>query len=227
MPNQLKHVFFDLDHTLWDFEKNSDLAFAEIFLKNNITLDLPLFLKHYSPINFEYWARYRNDQVTKEDLRHGRLEDTFKEIEIAITKQQIALLAEDYIAYLPKNNHLFVDTLLTLDYLQSKYKLHIITNGFSEVQSLKLNNSNINHYFETITTSEEAGVKKPNAKIFELALAKAKAKPNESLMIGDSLEADVLGAESYGIKAIWYNYSNPNNFKGRKIKQLKQLLEIL
>lgn len=161
MPNQLKHVFFDLDHTLWDFEKNSDLAFAEIFLKNNIGIDLPLFLKHYSPINHEYWAKYRNDQVTKEDLRFGRLEDTFKEIEIAITKHQIALLAEDYIAYLPKNNHLFDDTLLTLDYLQSKYKLHIITNGFSEVQSLKLNNSNINHYFETITTSEEAGVKKP------------------------------------------------------------------
>jgi putative hydrolase of the HAD superfamily len=228
MASNLKNIFFDLDHTLWDFERNSTLAFSEIFLKNGIDVDLETFLKSYLPINNFYWEKYRNDLVTKEKLRYGRLEGTFQEMNFKISRAQIELLTEDYILYLSKNNHLFEDAHTVLETLQQKYNLHVITNGFSEVQMLKLKNSKINHYFKTITTSEEAGVKKPHGKIFQLALYKANANAMESLMVGDNLEADILGAEAYGIKAIWYNLNqNKEAFQGKSINQLTQLLDIL
>ena len=227
MFKELKHVFFDLDHTLWDFEKNSALAFSEIFKKNNIELAVETFLENYIPINNFYWSKYRNNQVSKEALRFGRLNDTFQELNFSVSKEIIDALSEDYITYLPKNNFLFADAHSTLNNLQQKYCLHVITNGFSEVQNLKLTNSKINHYFKTITTSEEAGVKKPHPEIFEYALNKASASSQQSLMIGDNLEADILGAENYGIKSILYDNQNVINYSGKKIKNLKQLLEII
>lgn len=227
MVKELKHVFFDLDHTLWDFERNSTIAFSEIFKKNKIELEVEVFLKNYIPINNFYWAKYRNNQVSKEALRFGRLHDTFQELNYSVSKNIIDTLSDDYITYLPKNNFLFADAHSTLNYLQQKYYLHVITNGFSEVQNLKIINSKINHYFKTITTSEEAGVKKPHPEIFEYALKKAKASSQQSLMIGDNLEADILGAENYGIKAILYDDQGVINYSGTKIKNLKQLLEII
>ncbi|MBW2962232.1 YjjG family noncanonical pyrimidine nucleotidase [Mesonia aestuariivivens] len=227
MSKKLKHVFFDLDHTLWDFEKNSALAFAEIFNKNKIEVDLLQFLKSYKPINNLYWSQYRKDEVSKENLRFGRLNDTFKELKINVSDAQINTLADDYISYLPKHNFLFDDVTSTLISLQKKYVLHIITNGFSEVQQLKLNNSNINNYFTTVTTSEEVGVKKPHPEIFKYALHKAQAIASESLMIGDNLETDILGAEASGIQTILYDIDNSIVYSGNKIKKLKQILDLI
>ena len=147
MEKGIKHIFFDLDHTLWDFERNSSLAFQEIFEKHQVPVKIEDFLELYIPINNTYWADYRNDRINKEELRYGRLSDTFKAMNIRVERKQIDLLSEDYIAHLPKNNYLFEDVHSTLNYLQQKYSLHVITNGFSEVQVLKLKNSKIEDYF--------------------------------------------------------------------------------
>jgi len=162
MNKEIKDVFFDLDHTLWDFDRNSGLAFATIFEKNKIDVDLEEFLKVYAPINFQYWKWYREERVTKSQLRYGRFKKTFDALHIKVTDDTIDKLSEDYILHLPDHNYLFDGAIELLEYLKEHYKLHIITNGFEEVQSKKLKNSKIDVYFDTVTTSEAVGVKKPN-----------------------------------------------------------------
>jgi len=220
----VKDIFFDLDHTLWDFDKNSMLAFKRVFKKFKITIEFDAFLKIYEPINVEYWKKYREDKVSKENLRRGRLIDSFNFFDLIYTTEKIDKIADAYIQELPFDNHLFEGALEILDYLILKYKLHIITNGFEEVQHKKLKNSGIDHYFSTVTTSEEVGLKKPNPKVFLTALNKANSFPTQSVMIGDSLEADILGANNIGMQTIFYNYRNESISK--KIKSIDSLLEI-
>lgn len=211
MPNStITDVFFDLDHTLWDFDRNSALAFENVFKKHKIELSLPDFLKEYEPINLIYWKKYREETVTKEQLRRGRLTDTFDIFKMKFPMEIIDVLATTYIEELPVNNHLLLDTVEILEYLVTKYNLHIITNGFQEVQYLKLNNSGIKKYFSTVTTSEEVGLKKPHPVIFEIALKKACVSPQKSIMIGDSLEADIIGAKNAGMNTLFFNYRNEN-----------------
>ena len=207
-PNNISHIFFDLDHTLWDFDKNSALTFEKIFKLNNIEVDLEDFLEIYVPLNFQYWKLFREDKIDKASLRYGRLNDTFKQLNIKVKTSIIYKLSDDYITFLSTFNHLFEGTIEILEYLESKYKLHIITNGFKEVQQGKLNNANIEKYFDTVTNSEMVGVKKPNPKIFNHALNKAGANKENSIMIGDNYEADILGALNFGIDAICFNYHN-------------------
>ena len=220
----VKDIFFDLDHTLWDFDKNSMLAFKRVFKKFKITIEFDAFLKIYEPINVEYWKKYREDKVSKENLRRGRLIDSFIFFDLIYTTEKIDEIADAYIQELPFDNHLFEGALEILDYLILKYKLHIITNGFEEVQHKKLKNSGIDYYFSTVTTSEEVGLKKPNPKVFLTALNKANSLPTQSVMIGDSLEADILGANNIGMQTIFYNYRNESISK--KIKSIDSLLEI-
>ncbi len=222
--NNIEHVFFDLDHTLWDFDRNSALAFETIFKLHQLEIIVEEFLEHYVPVNLRYWERYRKNEVTKEALRYGRLKDSFDSMNFTTTDEIINLLAEDYIRYLPVNNHLLEGTIPLLDYLKPRYKLHIITNGFQEVQHTKMTNSGILEYFATITTSEEAGVKKPDALIFEKALSKSNAKAERSVMIGDNLEADVLGARNFGLQSIYFDYYQRS--EKTDIMQIKTLNEI-
>lgn len=220
----VKDIFFDLDHTLWDFDKNSMLAFKRVFKKFKITIEFDAFLKIYEPINVEYWKKYREDKVSKENLRRGRLIDSFNFFDLIYTTEKIDEIADAYIQELPFDNHLFEGAVEILDYLILKYKLHIITNGFEEVQHKKLKNSGIDRYFSTVTTSEEVGLKKPNPKVFLTALNKANSLPAQSVMIGDSLEADILGANNIGMQTIFYNYRNESISK--KIKSIDSLIEI-
>lgn len=198
-------IFFDLDHTLWDFERNSALTFETIFKKHEIEVNLEAFLKHYVPINLKYWVLFREEKINHVELRYKRLKETFDQIFCHMNDETINLISEEYIRYLPTFNHLFEGTIEVLEYLKPKYNLHIITNGFQEVQYGKLKNSNIEHYFSTVTNSEMAGVKKPNAKIFEFALDLAKTNKESSVMIGDSFEADIEGALNIGLDAVFFN----------------------
>ena len=220
----IKHVFFDLDHTLWDFDKNSALAFQKIFELHNVEVDITDFRNVYEPINLQYWKLYREERIDKASLRYGRLKDAFYGLNYQVSDELIYKLSVDYIEYLGTFNHLFEGTIDLLNYLYPKYQLHIITNGFEEVQLRKMTSSNITPYFKTITNSEMAGVKKPNPIIFDHALKVANAKPNESIMIGDNYEADILGALNVGYDAILFNYNNQNT--ENDIKQVKDLLEI-
>ena len=224
MTNQISDIFFDLDHTLWDFDKNSAMAFAVIFEKHQIAVDLEEFLSHYVPINLKYWDLYRVDKITQAELRYGRIREVFDAISYKIDDDKIEILSAEYVEHLPTNNHLFDGTLELLEYLKPKYKLHIITNGFSEVQQKKLNNSKIGHYFETITDSEMAKCKKPNPQIFEYALQSANARKESSIMIGDCLVSDVMGALDSGIDAILFSAEVQN--VGEDIKQINHLLDL-
>ena len=221
-------IFFDLDHTLWDFEKNSALAFETIFNKHKMEVPLEEFLKYYVPINLKYWEWFINETINQSQFRYGRLRETFDLLDFEIEEEKIMFLSQEYIFYLPQFNFLFDGAIAILDYLKPKYNLHIITNGFQEIQNNKLKNANIGHYFQTVTNSEMAGVKKPNPKIFEYALRQANATNIASIMIGDCIVADVNGALDFGMDAILFNanrISIPQNIK--QVSHLLQLKEFL
>lgn len=203
--NKVTDIFFDLDHTLWDFDKNSALTFQKIFQEHQINIDLESFLEVYIPANIKFWKMYREERITKSDLRYQRLKSVFDTLGFSISDHSIHILSEEYINHLSSFSNLFPNTVEILNYLKPTYKLHIITNGFQEIQKKKLMNSGIHDYFNQIIDSEMAGVKKPNPIIFNLALNRAGVEPHRSLMIGDSLEADILGAKAAGFHTLHFN----------------------
>lgn len=201
----LTDIFFDLDHTLWDFEKNSMLTFDKIFNEQILSIDLEQFIFYYNPINHDYWKKYRENKISQDELRYNRLADTFEQMKFKTTNSQIDQISEAYITYLSSFSHLFEGAIPLLEKLKSNYNLHIITNGFEQVQNLKIKNSGLKTFFDFIFTAEKVGFKKPHPQIFIEALNQTKADPKKSLMIGDSLEADILGALTQGMHAIHFN----------------------
>ena len=224
---KIKNIFFDLDHTLWDFDKNSDLTFFKILQKNNIKIDVNKFLFEYHPINRKYWDMYRENRVSKSDLRFFRLSDTFNKLNYKVDDDIINKLAIDYIEHLSDFNNLIPDTFLVLEELKLKYNMHIITNGFKEVQRRKLEKSKLIHYFKTVTISEDVGVKKPDKLIFEHAIFSAKAKIENSIMIGDNYHADILGASALGMRAIYFNFHKTDEQRRENVIVIENLKEIL
>lgn len=224
MYSKINHIFFDLDHTLWDFDKNSEKAFAAIFADLLPEIVIDDFVKIYAPINQACWKLYQNNLITHEELRYKRLKESFDALNVTVSDALIDKISDDYILHLPNSNHLFEGCVETLEYLHEKYKLHIITNGFADVQFKKLNNSGIHHFFDTVTNSEMAGVKKPHSGIFEHALSKAGAIKNESVMIGDCLDADIGGATNFGMQTIFFNSENIEVSKD--IHQIVTLVEL-
>lgn len=222
--NGITDIFFDLDHTLWDFDKNSELAFDKIFKMNAIDVKLNEFLSHYRDINFQYWKLYRDAKIDKEILRFGRLKDTFVAANLHVDDVMIGTLSTDYITYLTDHNYLFDNTIEILDYLSLKYNLHILSNGFEEVQYRKLTKSNIHHYFKTITNGEDIGVKKPNPQIFHYAIEKAQTEISRSIMIGDGYEADIEGALNVGMDVIYFDTNNMNI--ETHVKQISGLIDL-
>jgi putative hydrolase of the HAD superfamily len=219
-------IFFDLDHTLWDFERNSALAFEAVLAANGIPVEIQAFLSHYVPINHSYWERYRHDRISQETLRHGRLKDTFDALDIAIDEATIGIISDGYIEELPRRAYLFDGAIDVLDYLSRKYRLHIITNGFAGVQERKIATALIGGYFATVTDSETAGFKKPHPGIFTYALNRAGASAGSSLMVGDCIDADVKGALNAGMDAILFHEdANPLGF--RQIRHLTELKNLL
>jgi YjjG family noncanonical pyrimidine nucleotidase len=217
-------IFFDLDHTLWDFDRNSVLAFDKIFKVQHPTLNTAEFIEVYAPINQACWKLYQVDKITHEELRYQRLKQSFDALNYSISDEAIDQIAHDYIAFLPENNQLFDGAIEILDYLLPKYNLHIITNGFAEVQYKKINNSGLSSYFKTVTNSEMAGVKKPHRNIFEFALSLAKTNKENAIMIGDCIDADVNGAIDYGMKAILFDEKNNHNLP--EVLTINRLLEL-
>ncbi|MGB0778157.1 MAG: YjjG family noncanonical pyrimidine nucleotidase [Flavobacteriaceae bacterium] len=229
MIKDVRHVFFDLDHTLWDFESNSDASYLELFTKRGIELDFDEFKRIYNPINAMYWKKYREQEVGKEELRYGRLKDSFDILGFNASDALIDELADDYILTLPKYNKLFDGSIELLDYLKEKnYQLHMITNGFKEVQWKKCVNSGISNYFSAFITSESVGVQKPNPLVFKEALNRAGAMAAESIMIGDNQEADVQGALDSDMHAIFCNFDNQENtgnyLEVKKLEEIKRIL---
>ena len=157
-------------------------------------------------------------------MRFARLNETFKAIEFEANDDLVYKLSHDYLTHLATFNHLFENTFEILDYLSQNYNLHIITNGFDEVQYKKMSYSKIDHYFKTITNSEIAGVKKPNPVIFYFALKLANTNASKSVMIGDSYEADILGAKNIGMDVVFFDVNNKT--VGNNIRQIDNLIQL-
>lgn len=203
-----QHLFFDLDRTLWDFETNSLQALSDIYLYFSLqdrgVNSFNDFLVKYRFHNEKLWGLYREGQITKAKLRDRRFQLALQEFNI--NEEKLATqLGEMYVSLSPKKTNLFPFAHESLDYLKKKYQLHIITNGFEEVQYIKLDKSNLNQYFDVIVTSEQVGCTKPNPIIFNYALNQANAQPQESIMIGDDLPVDLLGAKALGIDQVFFN----------------------
>lgn len=196
-------VFFDLDHTLWDFEKNSAVAFQIIFKNHQLPVAVDDFLVVYPTINKRYWELYREDKITHAQLRYSRLKESFNALNVEVEDPLINLIALEYIELLPTSNFLFDDAIKILEYLSKNYTLHIITNGLKDVQTKKIESASISSYFKSITDSESTGHKKPNPIIFNHALQKL--DPKNCVMVGDCLDADVRGALAIGMKAIHFD----------------------
>ncbi|MEH6678946.1 MAG: YjjG family noncanonical pyrimidine nucleotidase [Sediminicola sp.] len=207
-------IFFDLDHTLWDFDRNSALTFHKIFSDHGIGVPMDNFLECYIPINLQLWKLYSKGQILPADLRFKRLKMTFDTLGYDIDDSVIELLTVKYMDHLCTFTHLIPNTLSILEYLKPNYRLHIITNGFQEVQDKKLKNAKIRDYFEHVVDSEMAGAKKPDRRIYEMALKLARVAPANALMIGDNLEADIIGAREHGLHALHLNVHGdpPHNY---------------
>ncbi|MCX6294820.1 MAG: YjjG family noncanonical pyrimidine nucleotidase [Bacteroidetes bacterium] len=225
-------IFFDLDHTLWDFEKNSSEALSELIVKFELlqkgVSSIDNFLNEYFIINVRLWDDYRKNIISKETLRYDRFHQALKKFEIDDFELAKAI-GNDYVAIAPFKTNLFPYSIEVLKYLKNKYTLHIITNGFEEVQHLKLRNSDLSTYFSEVITSERSGFKKPDERMFRFSLDLTKAKVETSLMIGDSLEADIIGAKNVGMKQVYFNpLGNPHEEElTHEIKSLDELMTIL
>lgn len=204
---RFKDIFIDLDRTLWDFERNSRETFMEIYHKYQLFdhfKSFDLFLITYRKINDALWNEYRSGKISKEELSWKRFYLSLKEVNID-DKEMAENIAQDYITISPTKKKLFPHAHTTLTYLKKQYDLHLITNGFKEVQYQKIMNCGLRRYFKNIFTSEEVGIQKPNKKFFMHVLKKTKAQPEESLVIGDDPEVDIAGAKSVGMSSIWFN----------------------
>ncbi len=226
---KIRHLFFDLDDTLWDFTKNSAAAleplFAEFALQRKLNTEFRLFLEKYRVINLQFWSRYYKREIDKEYMRNFRFHEVFKQF--GYDKYEDNLLFSDaYTKRAPFGLHLKEGCLDTLSYLKNKYKLHIITNGFASTQSIKLDGCKLREYFTTIIISDEHALIKPEEKIFRLAESLTEARPEECVMIGDSIESDIEGALNAGWRAIYFADYNEHDYKGEFITRLEELKTI-
>ncbi|MBN2777200.1 MAG: YjjG family noncanonical pyrimidine nucleotidase [Bacteroidales bacterium] len=221
-----EHIFFDLDRTLWDFEANSIETFKELFVKYGLEKCCIFedFHKIYREINEQLWKDYRENRISKEKLSWQRFYQTNNHF--GLKSEDIAKkMSQDYIEISPTKTLMMPNSIAILDYLSRKYTLHIVTNGFKEVQYRKINNCGIENYFETVFTSEEVGCNKPNPAFFEFVLKTTGANPKTSMVIGDDEAVDIQAAIEANLASIWFNpnmqkaVSNPSYI-------IKDLLEI-
>ena len=226
--NKLNHIFFDLDRTLWDFETNSKAALVQIFDELKLSNHIPTFdsfYDEYRVVNADFWDKYSKGTISKAELRSGRFAQTLKKFSIK-NDQLSHKLGERYVEVSPYQTNLFPETKETLIELKNNnHQLHIITNGFKEVQFIKLENSGILNYFDDILCSEEVGVNKPDPLVFKKALERTRAKSIESMMIGDDFNADVLGAEKCGIRGVLFDPHNHHEERSgvERIQSLKEI----
>ena len=203
-----KDIFFDLDHTLWDFEKNAEETLTELFDKYRFDAlgiaSAASFIDVYNRNNHRLWALYHHGKITKSALREARFSDTFRELDIDPKLFPKAFEA-DYLRLCPQKTHLFPHVHETLGYLQEKYRLHLISNGFGDATTTKINKCDLKKYFATVVISETVGIHKPDPRIFHHAVRQAETAISDSVMVGDSLEADIRGARNVGMDAVYFN----------------------
>lgn len=226
---KIQHIFFDLDNTLWDHRRNAYLTIKQLFEKEEITLkygiDFEEFHSVYHEINEKLWEDIRDGIIDKEYLRKHRFYDTFRHFNV--DDEQLSMYFEEhFLDKILNHNELVEGATYILDYLKAKnYTLHIISNGFKEVTERKCILSGIDQYFQTITSADTVGVRKPRPEIFEYSLKLAEASKAESILIGDDWIADVVGAQNFGMDVIFFNVLKENR-QEEGLKVIQYLLQI-
>lgn len=233
MLSTKKDIFFDLDHTIWDFDLNAKETLHELYyvyqfdkLFNKQSSDL--FIETYTANNHRLWDLYHHGKIDKQTLRKARFDDTFTQLGVEASLFPSAF-EEDYLEICPTKTNLFPHAHETLAYLQARYSLHLISNGFKEACQKKLEHSKLYPYFATIVISEDVGVNKPHPQIFQHAITQGQADAEYSVMIGDNLDADIRGAQNFGMDAIFFNPARaekPEDVK-HMIIDLKELQTVL
>ena len=228
-----KDLFFDLDHTLWDFETNSRETIQELYTTHRLAelgiVDFDGFYSTYSAHNHRLWDRYTKGFIKQEELRWKRVYLSLLDFKVAnelLAKE----MSQAYLEILPNKKHLFPYTIEILDYLKQKeYKMHLITNGFESVQFKKIKNSGLADYFIEVITSEASNSLKPQKEIFEYALKNAKASVEKSMMIGDNEFADIQGGINMGMDTVFVNHIQaiptiPATYTITHLKELETIL---
>lgn len=228
-----KDLFFDLDHTIWDFELNSKESLFDLYqqydLVNKGITDFDGYFEKYSAHNHRLWDRYTKGFIKQDELRWKRIYLSLLDFKVA-DESLAKKMSQDYLAILPNKKNLFPYTIEILEYLKSKqYKMHLITNGFESVQFKKIENSNLAPYFIEVITSEASNSLKPQVAIFEYALAKSNASLESSIMIGDNESADIQGAINVGMDSIFVNHLQikptvPATYTITHLKELESIL---
>ena len=229
---QYRHLYFDLDHTLWDFDKNAKVTLTQVYadfdLNKKVHASFDDFYQKYLYHNQVLWDRYHKGFINADDLKWKRMWRTLLDFKIADEALAKGLRAQ-FLEKLPTQKEVFPHTFEALDYLSQKnYQLHLITNGFEKTQWSKLKNSGLDKYFDKVVTSEASNSVKPNKEIFEYALIKAGALLNESIMIGDNLDADIQGALNAGMDSVFVNHIDvvstvPSTYTVTHLEQLKDI----
>ncbi|QSE97569.1 YjjG family noncanonical pyrimidine nucleotidase [Fulvivirga lutea] len=203
-----KTIIFDLDHTLWDYEKNSLETLSDLHQEFELSsfggLGLEGFVKTFKKVNEGLWNKYNQGQIDREYIKKYRFNTILSSHGIDNIDLSMALSSR-YISDCPTKGHLMPYAFEVLDYLRERYPLYLLTNGFNDVQSIKISKSKIDHYFEGMVTSETCGHRKPSKEIFEFTLKKAGSQATEALMIGDNLKADIVGARNAAIDTVYFN----------------------
>ncbi len=224
------HLFFDLDHTLWDFETNAEESLLELY--DHYKMDqygkstAQDFVNIYRKVNDSLWAKYRKHHISKQELRTSRFEISFQRMGFKPSEVPEGIW-EHYIELCPTKTHLIPGAVELLDYLTPFYRLHLITNGFAETQKRKLANTGLADYFESLTISEEVGAQKPSEKIFQSALKTSGCSDKHGHYVGDHLEADVKGGLNAGWQVYWLQSAeSEESFEHERLITVKSLSEL-
>jgi putative hydrolase of the HAD superfamily len=226
------HIFFDLDHTLWDYDVNAGLALHELFdhydFPKVTDCTKEQFVSLFFEVNHAIWDLYNEHKIDRAYIRETRFATIFEQLNIKlnITPQQFDI---EYVLLCPQKENVFEGAHDILDYLRENYQLHIITNGFDDVQYTKMKSAKIDHYFDVVITSENSNSRKPAPEIFQLALSQSGAALGESIMIGDNLISDIMGARDFGMDHVWFNPEKkqtliPPTYEIQALHQLRSLL---
>lgn len=224
------HVFFDFDNTLWDFRNNSKDSLMDIFNKFNLEkyfISFEDFYLKYEKNNLELWKEYRKGLISKEVLGIRRFSIILDEVKYPDSNQSAQKINSEYLTLTTTKIKTINHAYEVLNHLKNKYKIHIITDGFFEVQVVKLRTSKLSPFISNVITAEEIGMLKPSKELFEHALKSVNAQKEESIMIGDSYESDILGAHNAGIDQIFLNHENITDLEVKPTFEVKNLKEII
>lgn len=232
VKEQFKCIFFDLDHTLWDYETNSRETLQELFHAHNLrekgVTHFEGFHMEFKRVNAALWELYDHGKIGSQVIREERFKQILEAFHACNPKLSDELSYE-YLHICPKKGNLMPYATETLHYLAARYKLSIITNGFEEIQNTKMTSGNLHQFFDHIVTSQQAGHKKPAREIFDYALHKNRISSGEAIMIGDNLVTDIGGARKASIAHVFYNPDQLNHHEKVMVEigSLKELCTLL